>query len=64
MYSTFITNRDNVLVINDLKVLALTYLCKGNTSVVNVDNSSIKLQVVIRGETLAFLNQKPSLLQS
>jgi hypothetical protein len=40
------------------------YLRKGNTSVVGVDNSSIELQVVIKGETLTFLSQKPGLLQS
>jgi hypothetical protein len=61
-YNTFITSRGNVLVVNTFEVLALVYLCKGNTNVISVDNSFIELEVVIGGETLAFLGQKPSLL--
>jgi hypothetical protein len=64
MYSTSTTSRGSVLVADDLEVLALVYLRKGNTSVVSVDNSSVELQVVVGGETLVFLGQKPGLLQS
>jgi hypothetical protein len=56
MYNTFIINRDNVLIINDFEVLTLMYLYKSNINVINVNNSFIKLKVVIKGETLAFLN--------
>jgi hypothetical protein len=56
IYNTFITNHGNVLVINAFEVLALVYLCKGNTNVVNVNNSFIELKVVVKGKTLAFLN--------
>jgi hypothetical protein len=61
-YSTFTTSRGNVLVVDAFEVLALAYLYKGDTSVVNVDNSFIELEVVVRGKALAFLGQKPSLL--
>ena len=63
-YSTSTTGRGGVLVADDFEVLALAYLRKGNTSVAGVDNSSVELEVVIAGETLAFLGQKPGLLQS
>jgi hypothetical protein len=62
IYSTFIANHGNVLVINTFEVLVLVYLYKGNTSVISVDNSFIELEVVVKGETLMFLGQKPSLL--
>ncbi len=64
IYSTSTTSRGSVLITNDFEVLALAYLCKGNTSVAGVDNSSIKLEVVIKGKTLAFLGQKLRLFQA
>jgi hypothetical protein len=63
-YSTSTTGRSGVLITDDFEVLALAYLREGNTSVAGVDNPSVKLEVVIKGETLAFLGQKPGLLQS
>ena len=63
-YSTSTTGRGGVLVADDFEVLALAYLRKGNTSVAGVDNSSVELEVVIKGETLAFLDQKLRLFQT
>ena len=64
IYSTSTTSHGGVFVIDDFEVLVLAYLYKGNTSIASVDNSSIKLEVIVKGETLVFLGQKPGLLQS
>ena len=63
-YNTSTTGHGDILITDDFEVLALAYLYKSNTSVASVDNSSIKLEVVIVGKILAFLGQKPGLLQS
>jgi hypothetical protein len=64
IYSTFITSYNIIFVINNFEILILVYLYKGNTSIASVNNSFIELEIIIKGETLAFLDQKPSLLQS
>jgi hypothetical protein len=64
IYSTSTTGYGGILIINDFEVLILVYLCEGNTSIAGVDNPSIKLEIIIKGKTLAFLGQKPGLLQS
>ena len=63
MYSTSTTSRGGILVTDDFEVLVLVYLCKSNTSVTSMDNSSIELEVIIKGKTLAFLGQKLCLFQ-
>ncbi len=63
-YSTSTTSCSSVLITDDFEVLVLVYLCKGNTSIISVDNSSVKLEVVIKGKTLAFLGQKLRLFQA
>jgi hypothetical protein len=61
-YSTFNASYCHVLVIDCFEVFALAFLYKGNTSVINVNNAAIKLEVVSGNETFTFLNQKPGLL--
>ena len=63
IYSTFIINRSNILIINNFEVLILLYLYKGNTSITSINNSSIKLEIIFKGEILVFLNQKLCLFQ-
>ena len=63
-YSTSTTGRDSILITNDFEVLVLVYLYKSNTSVAGVDNSSVKLEIIVKGETLAFLDQKLRLFQT
>ena len=62
IYSTFITDCDSVFITDDFKILILVYLRKGNTSIADVDNSFVKLEIIIKSEIFAFLGQKPSLL--
>ena len=62
IYSTSTTSRDSIFVTDDFEILVLVYLYKDNTSVTGVDNSSVELEVIITGEILAFLGQKPGLL--
>jgi hypothetical protein len=64
IYNTSTTGRGSVLITDDFEILTLTYLREGNTSITGMDNPSVKLEVVIKGKTLAFLGQKPGLLQS
>jgi hypothetical protein len=63
IYSTSTTGRDSILVTNDFEVLVLAYLHKSNTSIASVDNSSVELEIIIKGKTLAFLGQKLRLFQ-
>ena len=63
-YSTSTTGRGSILVTNDFEVLVLAYLRKSNTSIAGVDNSSVELEVIIKGKTLAFLGQKLRLFQA
>jgi len=55
-YSTSTTGYSRILVVNGFEVLALPYLRKGNSSAVDVDNPSVKLEVVSSSETLTFLS--------
>ncbi len=55
-YSTSTAGYSRILVTNGFEVLALLYLYKGNSSAVDVDNSSVKLEVVSSGETLTSLS--------
>ena len=64
IYSTSTTGRGGVLITDDFEVLVLAYLCKGNISIAGMDNSSVKLEVIIKGEILAFLDQKLHLFQA
>jgi hypothetical protein len=63
-YNAFITYYGGVLVINDLEVFTLLYLGKGDHDIFNMDNTTIKLQVVIKGESFTFLGQELGLYQS
>ncbi len=55
-YSTSTASCSHILVTNGFEVLVLPYLHKGNSSAVNVDNSSVKLEVIGGSETLTFLS--------
>ena len=55
-YGTSTTRYSRIFITNNFKILILVYLYKGNTSIISIDNSFIKLKVVIRGKTLAFLS--------
>jgi hypothetical protein len=55
-YSTSNASYRHVLVINGFEVLALAFLYKGDSSVINVDNAIIKLKVISGGETFTFLS--------
>jgi hypothetical protein len=55
-YSTFNASYRYVLVVNGFEVLALVFLYKGDSSVINVDNVAIKLKVMSNSETFTFLN--------
>jgi hypothetical protein len=61
-YSTSNASCYRVLIADCFEVFALAFLCKGNTSVVSVDNATIKLEVMGGGKTFTFLSQKPGLL--
>ena len=64
IYSTSTTSRGGIIVTDDFEVLALVYLCKSNTSITSMDNSSVELEVIVKGKTLAFLGQKLCLFQT
>ena len=45
-YSSSATSRSGVLSVDGAKVLTLTFLCKGDSISLLVDNASIKLEIV------------------
>jgi hypothetical protein len=55
-YSTSNASYRRVLVTNGFKVLALAFLCKGNASVISIDDAAIKLEVVGGGKAFMFLS--------
>ena len=56
MYNTFIINYNYILNINNFKVLILILLYKNNSIGFNINNSLIKLKVIIKGKAFIFLN--------
>ena len=62
IYSTSTTSYSDIFITDDFEILVLVYLYKGNTSITGMDNSSVEFEIIIAGEILAFLGQKPGLL--
>jgi hypothetical protein len=56
IYNTFIISYNYILNINDFKVLILILLYKSNFVNLNINNSFIKLKVIIKGKAFIFLN--------
>jgi hypothetical protein len=55
-YSTSNANCHHVLVVNSFEVLALAFLRKGDSSVIKVNDATIKLEVMSGSETFTFFN--------
>jgi hypothetical protein len=48
---------------NGLEVLALAFLYKGDFSSIYIDNTSIKLEIIVKSEEFTLLSQKLSLIE-
>jgi hypothetical protein len=48
--STFTIYSSNILYRNSLKVFILVFLYKSNSSSIHIDNTSIKLEIIIKSE--------------
>ena len=55
-YNTSIISCNCILNVNDFKVLILTFLYKGNSSNLSINNTIIKLEIIISNKAFTFLS--------
>jgi hypothetical protein len=61
--STPITYSSSILYRNDLEVFILIFLYKSNSSSIYIDNTSIKLEIIVNNKAFIFLSQELSLIE-
>ena len=55
-YGSSTTSCSRVLIINDFEVLILSFLRKGDSIGLGIDNSFIKLEIVVSGKAFTLLS--------
>ena len=63
MNSTLTAYSSSILYRNGSEVFILAFLYKGNSSNIYIDNTSIKLEIIVKSKRFIFLSQEFSLIE-